>query len=153
MVTFLIGNIFEESADVLVNPVNSEGVMGVGLALSFKRRFPAMYAVYRVACLHGGVRLGKMHVWEDTSGLTIINFPTKRRRKESSRIEWIEMGLFDLRARLQTMIAACAPDRLVVALPALGCGLGGLSLDFVRPLMERILANLDADIRVMLGRS
>ena len=39
----LLGELFASRAQTLVNTVNCAGVMGKGVALKFKRRFPAMF--------------------------------------------------------------------------------------------------------------
>jgi O-acetyl-ADP-ribose deacetylase (regulator of RNase III) len=79
MLTFRSGDLFDSTAVALVNPVNCVGVMGAGLALEFKRRFPAAFVDYQAACKSGSLRIGKVHV-SITSGEPeryVIHFPTK----------------------------------------------------------------------------
>lgn len=141
------GNLLEADADALVNTVNTEGVMGKGIALQFKRAFPDNYRAYRAACKAGDVQLGRMFISEiDADALDgprlIINFPTKAHWKSRSRLADIETGLQDLRLALA--------DRQVqaVAIPPLGCGLGGLDWADVRPRIEAALGDLDARVLV-----
>lgn len=122
-------NIFDSGCDALVNPVNCVGVMGAGLAAQFKERYPDAYSIYRRDCFNKLVRLGEMHiVW--TQGKHIIHFPTKYHWRDKSKLEDIEAGLEDLTNRL--------PESNItsIAVPALGCGLGGLKWGDVRPLIE-----------------
>ena len=80
MIRDTTGDLLGDSVDAIVNTVNTEGVMGKGIALQFKNRYPANYEAYRAACKRGEVQLGSMFVFE-TGALAgpryIINFPTK----------------------------------------------------------------------------
>ena len=134
------GDIFAEDAEALVNPVNCVGVMGRGLALQFKKAFPDNFRAYAKACEHGHVRPGHMFVFETrqlTAPRMIINFPTKRHWRDDSRIEDIEAGLTAL------VEVICAHDIRSIAVPSLGCGLGGLDWRDVRPVIETALSGLD----------
>ncbi len=139
MVEFVTGNLLEADADALVNTVNTEGVMGKGVALQFKRAFPANYKAYRAACAARDVKLGRMFVF-DTGQLGrpryIINFPTKGHWRSRSRLSDIDTGLQDLR-RVLTELQIQS-----VAVPPLGCGLGGLRWSEVRPRIETALVDL-----------
>ncbi len=145
MVEFLTGNLLEADVDALVNTVNTEGVMGKGVALQFKRAFPNNYKAYRAACAAGEVKLGRMFVF-DTGRLErpryIINFPTKDRWRSRSRLGDIEAGLQDLRRVLGEL------EVETVAVPPLGCGLGGLRWSDVRPRIEAALADLPVRVLV-----
>jgi O-acetyl-ADP-ribose deacetylase (regulator of RNase III) len=117
------GDILTEDAEALVNTVNCVGVMGRGIALQFKRAFPDNFKAYAAACAKGEVRPGQMFVFERktlTNPRYIINFPTKRHWRQQSRLEDIDAGLSNLR---EIIIQLGVKS---VALPPLGCGLGGL---------------------------
>jgi O-acetyl-ADP-ribose deacetylase (regulator of RNase III) len=126
------GDLLEAGAEALVNPVNTAGVMGKGLALQFRETYPDNYRAYRQACDDGKVQPGRMFVYTYTAHTPIryiINFPTKRHWRHPSRMEDIESGL-----------AALVTDVLLlsvrsVAVPPLGCGLGGLPWAEVRQRM------------------
>lgn len=139
MITYKTGDIFREDVDAIVNTVNCVGVMGRGIALQFKKRFPENFKVYESACKHKEVVPGKMFVHETGSLIGpkyIINFPTKRHWREASRMEDIESGLQDL----VTVIANL--DIKSIALPPLGCGLGGLDWSNVKGCIESALSQL-----------
>ena len=148
-------NIFESGADILVNTVNCIGVMGKGLALAFKNKYPRMYFAYKEACEEGLVRPGVLHVWEGKAlgalffgnesalgGVTIVNFPTKRHWRDPSRLEDVEAGLVALEAYLRPL------GKVKVSVPALGCRNGGLAWPDVRALIFKHLSGLDAEILV-----
>jgi O-acetyl-ADP-ribose deacetylase (regulator of RNase III) len=97
MLEFVKGDIFDAPADIRVNTVNCVGVMGAGVALAFKQRYPDMFKDYQRDCKAGRVVPGTMHVWKSLTGDWIINFPTKRDWREPSRYEDIDNGLDDLR--------------------------------------------------------
>jgi O-acetyl-ADP-ribose deacetylase (regulator of RNase III) len=140
------GDILSADAEALVNTVNCVGVMGRGVALQFKRAFPDNFNKYEKACERGEVVPGRMFVVENTE-LTgprfIINFPTKRDWKNKSRIADIESGLVaqvnEIRSR----------GIRSVALPPLGCGLGGLDWEDVRPRIESAMSALP-EVEVIL---
>ena len=147
MIQFSKGNLLEAQVDALVNTVNTEGVMGKGIALQFKQAFPDMFRAYTDACKSKQVRLGQMDVY-DRGGLVegprwIINFPTKGHWKSRSRLTDIESGLLDLTATIKRLGVRS------IAVPPLGCGYGGLDWAEVRPLIEKEFANLP-NIKVQL---
>lgn len=133
MIEFCRGDILSADAEALVNTVNCVGIMGRGIALQFRKAFPENYKLYRAACDKKVVQPGKMLVF-DLNRLEnprfIINFPTKRHWKGNSRLSDIEEGLKALVREVK--------ERGIrsIAVPPLGCGLGGLSWSEVRPLIE-----------------
>lgn len=134
------GNILESNTEVIINPVNTVGVMGKGLALQFKQKFPTNYKIYKEACKNKSIDIGKL-LLVDESNLErkqfIINFPTKKHWHNPSKIEYIEEGLKDLVRIIETQKFKS------IAIPALGCGLGGLEWENVKLLIEKQLGNLD----------
>jgi len=130
MVEDASGDLFAAKVDAFVNAVNCVGVMGKGLALAFKNQFPANFVAYERACKAGEVAIGKMFVFEQpTAPRWIINFPTKRHWRGTSRLEDIRDGLVDFVEQVRRR------EIHSVAMPALGCGLGGLEWSDVRPLI------------------
>src|SRR3990167_2967302 len=147
MIEISKGNLLEAPVEALINTVNTEGVMGKGIALQFKQAYPAMFKAYEKACAAGEVRLGKMHVF-DLGGLVggprwIINFPTKGHWRSRSRLADIDAGLADLVEQIRRL---CIRS---IAVPPLGCGHGGLSWSEVSPRIEAALAALP-DVKVAL---
>jgi O-acetyl-ADP-ribose deacetylase (regulator of RNase III) len=140
------GDLLQADADALVNPVNTVGVMGKGLALQFKQAFPENYAAYAAACRRGEVQPGRMFI-TDTNTLAgprcLINFPTKRDWRAKSRMEDISSGLLALVAEVRER------GLRSLAIPPLGCGNGGLDWEKVRPLIESAFASLP-DVQVLL---
>ena len=138
------GDLFAANVDALVNPVNTAGVMGKGLALQFKKAFPDVFADYARACKHGEVELGRMHVVQrSTSPLFVINFPTKKHWRQPSKLEYIESGLDDLVAQVRRL------EIRSIAVPPLGCGLGGLDWREVKPRIAAARGSLP-EVRVVL---
>jgi O-acetyl-ADP-ribose deacetylase (regulator of RNase III) len=130
------GSIFDTEAEALVNPVNCVGVMGAGLALEFRRRFPRNYLRYRNACANGildpgGLLWSSIALEEDLRNVQadwVLNFATKLHWRDSSKLEYIENGLKELAFVLKGLEIGS------VAVPALGCGLGGLNWADVKAL-------------------
>lgn len=145
MLTFIQGNLLEARAQALVNTVNTVGIMGKGIALMFKERFPENFRRYAAACKIGEVRTGQMFVTQ-TGELDgprwIVNFPTKQHWRGDSRMEWITEGLHDLRRFIvQNKVKS-------IAIPPLGSGNGGLDWADVRVQVEKILGDVAAEIIV-----
>ena len=136
----------QDDVDAIVNTVNCVGVMGKGIALQFKNKWPANFTAYAAACRAGQVRPGRMLVF-DSGGLVrpnfIFNFPTKDHWRSSSRIEFIRDGLVDLVAQVKRLGIRS------IAVPPLGCGNGGLNWADVRPLIEAAFETLpDVEVRL-----
>lgn len=141
MLKFTSGDMFETPADIRVNTVNCVGVMGAGVALAFKQRYPDMFREYKRECDAHLIRPGKLHVWR-TFGDWVINFPTKRDWRDKSRYEDIESGLVALRDYLLKV------GPVKVALPALGCGHGGLDWTKVSRMIQDHLEGIEAEVIV-----
>ncbi len=139
MITYTQGNLLEADVEAVVNTVNTVGVMGKGIALMFKERFPANYKAYRAACKAGEVEVGRMFVTcpDELAGPRwIVNFPTKQDWRNPTKLEWVEDGL----KALQEFIAE--NEIKSIALPPLGCGNGGLDWPIVRELIDAALGDL-----------
>lgn len=146
MIELTRGDILQANTEALVNTVNCVGVMGRGIALQFRKAFPENFKVYEAACEREEVQPGRMLVYETgllTGPRYIINFPTKRHWKGKSRIEDVDAGL---RALVEEIKRRGIHS---VAIPPLGCGLGGLNWNDVRPRIMRAFENLP-EVRVIL---
>jgi O-acetyl-ADP-ribose deacetylase (regulator of RNase III)/uncharacterized protein YwgA len=136
---YITGNLLEAQTEALVNTVNTVGVMGKGIALQFKERFPLNFKIYADACKKGEMQVGKMLVVKEITfngEKLIINFPTKTEWFKKSQYNYIEDGLKDL----ANVIAEY--NIKSIAIPPLGCGNGGLKWEKVRPMMDKYLGQL-----------
>ena len=135
----LIGDIFESSCQCLVNTINCVGVMGKGVALEFKKRYPENYGDYVKRCARGEVKPGLPYFYQDKDRL-ILNFPTKDHWRMPSRLSEVEAGL-------DWFVAHYEENGVTsIAFPPLGCGNGGLDWNDVGPLMYRKLKGLPIKI-------
>ena len=135
-IEYKTGDMFDEPTEAIVNTVNCVGVMGRGIALQFKNAYPDNFKAYAAACRKEQVQPGQMFVFETGALLPpryIVNFPTKRHWREPSDIGDISQGLAWVRENQHRFVS--------LALPALGCGLGGLAWADVRERIERHLGN------------
>jgi len=146
MIELRQGDVLDADAEALVNTVNCVGIMGRGIALQFRKAFPENYKAYEAACHRKEVRPGMVLV-HDLNRLQnpryVINFPTKRDWKGKSRMEDINSGLKALVAEVRNRGIHS------LAVPPLGCGLGGLDWDKVRPMIEEAFRQVP-DVRVLL---
>ena len=126
------GNIFDSPLQTITNPINCAGAMGAGLALQFKRRFPEMFGDYVRRCAAGLVKPGEPYLWRGER--RILNFPTKRHWRDPSDIRFVADGL--------AYLTGAGREITSLAVPALGCGLGGLAWEDVLPVLKRGLAEL-----------
>ncbi|RAJ85388.1 O-acetyl-ADP-ribose deacetylase (regulator of RNase III) [Chitinophaga dinghuensis] len=146
MIQYTTGNLLQATTEALVNAVNTVGVMGKGIALQFKEIFPENFKVYKHACDEKLLDVGQnlvVPVSGETNVKWIINFPTKKHWRHPSKMEYITAGLDDL----VKVIAQYKIQSL--ALPALGCGNGGLHWDQVKPLLEEKLGHLQ-DVTIVV---
>lgn len=145
MITYMSGDLFQSPAKVLVNTVNTVGVMGKGIALKFKHIYPKMFEAYRNQCEEGNLQIGQLLLYK-TPNKWILNFPTKKHWRNPSRVEYIEAGLMKLRAHCSEM------GFTSIAFPELGCGNGELDFETqVKPLMERYLGDLSVPTFIYLS--
>ncbi|MDR7307592.1 macro domain-containing protein [Rhodoferax saidenbachensis] len=129
----------QDDVDAIVNTVNCVGVMGKGIALQFKNKWPDNFTQYQAACKAGKVRPGTMHVYDAGAYAQphfVINFPTKDHWRGNSKLSFIEDGLKDLIAQVQKLGIRS------IAIPPLGCGNGGLNWADVKPMIEAAFAAL-----------
>ena len=168
MIELRKGDLFTAGTEAIVNTVNCVGVMGRGIALEFKKRYPTMFKEYVKLCKRGFIQVGFMWIWYESvnyiplgciclgDGLMgmrcnapehytkgpkyVINFPTKENWRNPSKLEWISAGLADLKNRVMMMGIES------IAIPALGCANGGLHFEDVRPLIEEKLNDLEIPI-------
>ena len=160
------GKEFDWKADWLVNPVNCQGVMGGGLAKEFKIRFPQVFSNYKIACAYGPDgnlvdHLGDLNswtsclkdvgdVWEYTISdkhlivrpSMIFHIATKKFWRQPCTLESVERGLIELRRQFSNLLSDTVHHNTWISIPALGCGLGGLSFDRVEPLIRQHLGDL-----------
>lgn len=139
MITYTTGNLLDAEVEALVNTVNTVGVMGKGIALMFKERFPANMAAYAQACKAGEVQTGHMFVTETGELMGprwIVNFPTKQHWRAKSQLQWIIDGLADLRGFIERNQVSS------IAIPPLGAGNGGLDWAEVKPHIDQALGDL-----------
>ncbi len=143
MIKYIEGDIFSSPAQVIVNTVNTVGVMGKGIALEFKNRYPHMFEIYKRVCEKRQLSIGKlMLVYEPDHW--ILLFPTKQNWRYPSKLEYIESGLIKF---TQTYVEKNISS---IAFPKLGCGNGELEWDQVKALMEKYLKPLPIDIYIYL---
>ena len=146
MIRYVQGDLLGSTAQTLVNPVNCRGVMGKGLAKAFKERWPEMFRQYQEACKKGEVRPGSPLLFRDDDR-QILSVPTKDDWKMPSTYEMVEAGLKAIRDHYREWGITS------IAMPALGCGLGGLEWSKVRPLIETHLGDLPIGIEVYEPRA
>lgn len=139
------GSIFNSNAEAIVNAVNCVGVMGAGLAKAFKNRYPLMYEQYALKCRLGLIRPGAtdLYILDAIKPKYIINFPTKDHFKDPSKLMYIQQGNIDLVNVVRDWKIKS------IAVPALGCGLGGLNWEDVKSSIK-IAAHYTSDVNWIL---
>lgn len=146
MITYLTSNIFNLDVEAIVNPVNTVGVMGAGLAKVFRYSLPLNYKRYNAYCTAGSLKAGELYITEKEGKYKyIINAATKAHYRNPSKLEWVEQNLKEIRKFL------LKGKVKTIAIPALGTGLGGLQFSDIRPFIEKYLGDIDdVEIFVML---
>ncbi|MGO8920643.1 MAG: macro domain-containing protein [Stellaceae bacterium] len=137
-----VGDLLASDAQTLVNTVNCVGVMGKGIALAFKQRFPEMYKDYVARCERHEVRLGRPYLYRQLVGPWILNFPTKDHWRAVSRLDDIVAGLEYLAKHYEEWKITS------LAVPPLGCGNGQLDWNVVGPTLYRFLNGLEIPVEM-----
>ena len=151
MVEFVQGNILDAEAEALINPVNCVGVMGAGLALQVRKRYPGVFRAYEHSCKAGVVQMGTVLVVRSGDGMFqnrglprfVINLPTKYHWRDKSTLQGVVDGLLALVLEVERRKIKS------IAVPALGCGLGGLPWEDVLPRMISAFGYIP-DVRVLI---
>lgn len=148
VVEYVEGDIFTSDAQAYVVPVNCQGTAGAGLAKQFKKRYPRWYKVYRATCKDGNLTPGfvlctsLLKPMMDDGPDWVLSFPTKTRWRWPSQIQFVEMSMHGL------IHTVAMRDIKSVAMPHMGCGLGGLAWEDVKPLMDKYLPQQRAHYEV-----
>jgi O-acetyl-ADP-ribose deacetylase (regulator of RNase III) len=141
MLVYLYSSLFDSPAQTLVNTVNTVGVMGKGIAKSFREKYPAMFREYKKLCDTQQLHIGRLNLWKGEENW-ILNFPTKTTWRQPSSLEYLEAGL-------QTFTSSYKDLGITsVGFPPLGCGNGELEWEDVKPLMESHLENLTIPVYI-----
>ena len=138
----LVADILQSKAQTLINTVNCVGIMGKGIALEFKNRFPEMFEDYLKRCERKEVKPGLPYLYKGLFPPQVINFPTKDHWKSVSRISDIERGLQHLLSHYREW------EVTSLAIPPLGCGNGQLEWKVVGPLIYRYASQMDIPIEL-----
>ncbi len=146
MIDVIKGNIFKSKCQTLVNTVNCVGVMGKGIALGFKERFPDMFEDYAKRCERGEVKLGKPYLYKRATIPWIINFPTKDHWRSVSKLEDIIRGLEFITERYEEWGIRS------IAFPPLGSGLGQLNWDIVGPSLYKYLKKINIPVELYVPK-
>lgn len=123
------GNILDDKSSGIVIPVNTEGIAGAGLAKQWAERYKGAYKYYKLLCEEKILRVGIV-LPAIEGGKWFLCFPTKDEWRYSSRIEYIRSGMISL---IDLVVPTL--ELKSIAIPALGCGLGGLEWDEVHQVI------------------
>ena len=141
-IKYVTGNILRDKSHAIVIPVNTLGIAGAGLAKQWALQYPDEHRLYAIVCKHKCFKVGEVLPVISAPDRLFLCFPTKIVPRNRSELVWIEDGLSDLRCLIPALWISS------LALPVLGCGLGGLLWKDVRPLIERHLGDLKTTVNV-----
>lgn len=142
MIQYIKGNLFTSNSKIIVNAVNTVGVMGKGIAADFKKYYPEMFQQYKLLCDKGLFDIGTLFLYK-TSNKWVLNFPTKKHWRGKSTLEYIEKGLSKL------VSDATKLQITDIAMPKIGCGNGGLEWETeVKPLVEKYLKKAPINVSI-----
>lgn len=142
MIKYIEGDILFNKCQTLVNPVNCVGVMGAGLALRFKRKYPQMFERYKWYCDRQLLEPGKLWLWPTHDKGYVMCFPTKKDWRDPSMAEYIEDGL-------EKFISTYKKKKITsIAFPLLGAGLGGFKKEVSLALLRRYLNGIDIPVEI-----
>lgn len=143
-VEIIQGNLWATKAQVVVNTVNCEGVMGAGVALEAGLRFPDMLERYKAYCRSGAIDIGKLWIYKNSHPYWVLNFPTKISWRNPSKMEYLERGL-------QKFVDTYQQRQIEsIAYPLLGASNGGLNQEDVIKVMRSYLDNIDIPVEIYI---
>lgn len=140
MIEYVKGNIFNSNAEAIINPVNTQGVMGKGLAFQFKKLYPSNYELYANACKEFRVDIGNDFIYAKENEKIIVNFPTKTDWRKPSKLEYITKGLNVLKEFIRKENVGS------VAIPPIGAGNGKLDWNIVKAEIEKFSKEIDPNV-------
>lgn len=135
MLLYKTGDMLDSDADYIINTVNILGTSGKGLALQIKKQYPEAVIPYEQACKNKKLDVGQILISNTRFNRQIIHFPTKRNWRDPSEYKYIEKGLITLANFCSTI----KTNNIIIAVPQLGCGLGGLEWKKVLNLIRKYL--------------
>lgn len=143
------GSLFDSTADAYAHGVNTRGVIGAGIAKIFKLNYRQMYAAYSDLCKAGQLEAGEVWVWDRTIDPIVVfnprwiyNIASQDKPGADARLEWFERGL------IRTLKHALDNEVETIAMPRIGCGIGGLEWEDVREIIKRYAELTPVDIEV-----
>jgi O-acetyl-ADP-ribose deacetylase (regulator of RNase III) len=141
------GDLFTTSATAIGHGVNVDGLMGHGIAVQFKNRFPDMHEQYRTLCREGKLLPGETYIyragsWTRGRDLWVYNIASQDRPGRTAKLEWLYTGI---RTALRH---ADANSVGTLALPRIGAGIGGLEWAHARECLEHAAMDFKTDIEV-----
>lgn len=132
MLQIIKGDIFESDTQTIVNTINCVGVMGKGIALSFKEKYPKMFIRYKELCNNKQIKIGTLWLYKDENKW-ILNFPTKDHWKNPSEVEYLKLGL-------KKFVETYEEKGITsISFPLLGANNGGLNPDISLRIMKEYL--------------
>ncbi len=140
------GNLFESNCQTIVNTINCFGVMGKGIALEYKKRFPDMFLRYKELCSKKLIRPGILWLYKGENKW-VLNFPTKDHWKNPSKIEYLETGLSKF------LITYKDKGIISIAFPLLGASNGGINPDVSLEIMQKYLSQCDIEIEIYKNKT
>ncbi len=146
MIKYTRGNIIEADVEALINTVNTVGVMGKGIALTFKKAFPENFKIYRKLCENKEFKIGDLLITKTDKAKPkfIVNFPTKQHWRNRSEIDFIKIGM-------KKLVEAINEKGIKsIAIPPLGCGNGGLNWKVVKSIILKELELLEKDTEIII---
>lgn len=146
-VVYATGDILKANTDAVINPCNTQGVYGAGLSKAMSQKWSWWTQDYKDACRNGEIAIGRLHLSHPPANHlndpVVIHFPTKDHWKDKSELSYIADGLNDFAERYKEWSITS------IAIPKLGCGLGGLRWGRVKMYMEQALSDLSG-IKVVI---
>lgn len=137
------GNLFDAETDAIGHGVNCKGLMGAGIAVQFRNRWPDMYSEYRKLCLEGLLSPGQIYPYRDhTLHVTLVNIASQEYPGPDAKLEWLVTGV-------SNALAYCHERGLSsLAVPRIGCGIGGLDWRIVQPTLQAVAAAYEVHLEV-----
>lgn len=156
------GDLFdpEHEFDALAQGVNTQGIMGAGIAVPFKNNWPDMFDDYEGRCLQFGEALaGLTHIWRPEVGT--LNLSPDGDGSLDFHIEYDDVAIYNMftqvmpgrngdyrllqQAAISVLMDAEAMAYASVGLPWIGCGIAGLEKHNVEHIFKNVFGTSEVD--------
>lgn len=150
MLKFVHGNLLDAPNPIIAHGCNAQGVMGAGVALAIKKRWPATFRDYEFALASGALQLGEVvWSWRDADQSKLVgHIMSQQNYGTAKNFRYASYDAIDKGLRLVAERSKLDFDKNPVAIPVIGAGLGGGRWSIISQIIEEASRDSGIDFHV-----